>query len=183
MCREPIKLEFDGRQSSPVRVAREAPRPVIPSKICALPLARGVITAPDRDICGSSRQSLNPHVCLLPKWVKIAVFTICRSHPVCPDERTPSKPVGLSQTSQHRKSSTAGVMFRQVSDVDGSVPSPPTTARPRHSRVSNICSPAGRSSSGICSDPPHQRGWHICPGNLRLDPHIAPCLALLLPVS
>src|SRR6266851_1421876 len=42
--------------------------------------------------------------------------------------------------------------------VGGSIPSPPTTARPRHARVSNIWSPAGRSSSGICSDPSHQRG-------------------------
>src|SRR5437588_2036409 len=43
-------------------------------------------------------------------------------------------------------------------DVGGSIPSPPTTAGPRHARVSNIWSPAGRSSSGICSDPSHQRG-------------------------
>jgi len=62
-------------------------------------------------------------------------------------------------------------------------PVTPTTAVPRHAHVSNISSPAGRSSSSTCSDPSHQMGWHICPGNLRLDPHIAPRLSPLLPVS
>jgi tRNA-dihydrouridine synthase len=62
-------------------------------------------------------------------------------------------------------------------------PAPPTTAGPRHARVSNIWSPAGRSTTCICSDSPHHRGWHICPHNLRLDPHIAARLSLLLPVS
>src|SRR6267378_7523755 len=68
-------------------------------------------------------------------------------------------------------------------DVGGSIPSPPTTAGPRHARVSNIWSPAGRSTTRICSDSPHHRGWHICPHNLRLDPHIAARRSLLLPVS
>src|SRR5882724_8894228 len=68
-------------------------------------------------------------------------------------------------------------------DVGGSIPSPPTTAGPRHARVSNIWSPAGRSTTCICSDSPHHWGRHICPRNLRLDPHIAPRLSLLLPVS
>src|SRR5882762_3739862 len=68
-------------------------------------------------------------------------------------------------------------------DVGGSIPSPPTTAGPRHARVSNIWSPAGRSTTCICSDSPHHRGWHICLRNLRLDPHIAARLSLLLPVS
>jgi hypothetical protein len=68
-------------------------------------------------------------------------------------------------------------------DVGGSIPSPPTTAGPRHARVSNIWSPAGRSTTCICSDSPHHQGWHICPRNLRLDPHIAARLSLLLPVS
>jgi hypothetical protein len=68
-------------------------------------------------------------------------------------------------------------------DIGGSVPSPPTTAGPRHARVSNIWPPAGRSSSCIYSDSSHHRGWHNCRRNLRLDPHIAPRLALLLPVS
>jgi hypothetical protein len=68
-------------------------------------------------------------------------------------------------------------------DVGGSIPSPPTTAGPRHARVSNIWSPAGRNTTCICSDSPHHRGWHICPHNLRLDPHIAARLSLLLPVS
>src|SRR6267143_3760043 len=68
-------------------------------------------------------------------------------------------------------------------DVGGSIPSPPTTAGPRHARVSNIWSPAGRSTTCICSDSPHHWGWHICLRNLRLDPHIAARLSLLLPVS
>ena len=32
-------------------------------------------------------------------------------------------------------------------------------------------------------DSPHHWSWHICPRNLRLDPHIAPRLSLLLPVN
>ena len=58
-----------------------------------------------------------------------------------------------------------------------------TTARLRHARLSNIWSPAGRSTTCICYYSPHHRGLHICPRNLRLDPHIAPRMSLLLPVS
>jgi hypothetical protein len=49
-------------------------------------------------------------------------------------------------------------------------------------RVSNIWSPAGRSCACMYYYWSHQWGWHICPHNLRLDPHIAR-LSLLLPLS
>jgi hypothetical protein len=61
--------------------------------------------------------------------------------------------------------------------------SPPTTAGARHARVSNIWSRAGRSTTCICYCSSRYRGSHICPRNLRLDSHIAPCPSLLLPVS
>src|SRR5712671_2608117 len=98
------------------------------------------------------------------------------------DNRGPSACL-KGANAQKQKSSTAWGVFRWLSGYRRSIPSPPTTAGPRHARVSYIWSPAGRSSACICSRSPHQRGWHICPRNLRLDPHIAPRLALLLPVS
>src|SRR5260370_2079637 len=61
-------------------------------------------------------------------------------------------------------------------DVGGWIPSPPTTAGPRHARVLNILSPAGRGTPFIFSDSVPHRGSHICPRNLLLHPPIPPPL-------
>jgi hypothetical protein len=100
-----------------------------------------------------------------------------------PRARTLLDAVGTSHFAKTRSLQRLGSCSASSVDVGGSIPSPPTTAGPRHARVSNIWSPAGRSTTCICSDSPHHRGWHICPRNLRLDPHIAARLSLLLPVS
>jgi len=62
--------------------------------------------------------------------------------------------------------------------------SPPTTAGgKRYARAPGIWLPACRSATCICCHSSHHPDWHICPRNLRLDPHIAARPSLLLPVS
>src|SRR5258705_13884589 len=90
----------------------------------------------------------------------------------------PAGPLGAKARSLQRLGSWPASSV----DVGGSIPSPPTTAGSRYTCVSNIWLPAGRSGSCICYHSSHHRGWHICPRNLRLDPHI-PRLSLLLPVN
>jgi len=63
-----------------------------------------------------------------------------------------------------------------------SLPVTATTAGPRHTRVSYNSSPAGRSSSCMGFESPHQKGWHICQCNLLFDPDTAR-LSLLPPAS
>jgi hypothetical protein len=56
-----------------------------------------------------------------------------------------------------------------------------SAARARHARVHMLTRRSQRLMHLLSPLPPE--GSHICPGNLRLDPHIAPRRALLLPMT
>jgi hypothetical protein len=140
-------------------LSRRLPRPSLSDDIiCTMP-GGGAVLVSMMGLTRTGRTSLSRRFspCCPAKraWIACTAIAIC-----CPTSST--------------------VLAQCMSAVP--IPSPPTSAGPRHARVSNIWSPAGRSSSCICSDPSHQRGRHICPGNLRLFPHIAR-LSLLPPVS